>query len=292
MKKTIMMEKKNVILSEGSLTQAKNLFFLFIFFFPLLSYAELKSGYFEGEAHVAQNKKTAVQIFVRVTEEDPTLAFGVILMANQASLYRVEELEDSTQSWMALFSGRDHYVRANGDFSPIYKGYGTPKEKSKSKRLSLKLLSLDGNSTGGVRSIEAEQVYQKEWVALLEPNVQVHINFDQGDRCSKGSLEGSQFRGTLVFDSVSLEGSFSLTPVTPYLATVRTQVLNSQNLSGWSQSRDMVGMAFLVFDHGRRGNFLGFGAQKPKYELIFTRFLNGQSNIFEKTSLFKEGDRK
>ena len=278
------MKTSNIVIPNA----VRNLFLL-IFFFPLLSYAELKSGYFEGTAELAQNKKEEVQIFVRVTEEDPTLAFGVILRADKASLYRVEELEDGTQSWMPLFSGQDHYVRVNGDFSPVYKGYGTPKEGSKSKRLALKLLSLDGNNTGGVRSIEAEQVYQKEWKALLEPNGQLHIDFNEADRSSKGSLEGSQFRGTLVFDSVSLEGNFSLTPVTPYLATVRTQVLNSQNISGWSQSRDMVGMALLVFDHGKRGNFLGFCAQKPKYELMFLRFSGNQNGTFEKTSLFKEG---
>lgn len=263
---------------------------------PLFSQAELKSGYFEGKATLSnqdeeqeeqEDKDEDVQIFVNVTEEDPAFAFGLlILKGEKASAYRIEELEDGTQSWIALFQAGDHYLRVKDDFLPLFKGYGTRNEK---KRLILRLVTQGASSAfGGIKEIHAKQVYKKEWLALSDPKVKFPMEFTcNDDKESHGVLDRSQhlshFRGLLAFDSISLEGNFSLTAVTPYLAAVRSQVLNPENLSGWSQAREMLGVSALIFHKGKKGRFLGLRNQNPQYELIFIR-LPGN----EKISLFKE----
>lgn len=267
---------------------------------PLFSQAELKSGYFEGKAVLSnqdeeqeeEQEDEDVQIFVNVTEEDPAFAFGlIILKGEKASAYRIEELEDGTQSWIALFQSGDHYLRVKDDFLPLFKGYGTRNEK---KRLTLRLVTQGASSAfGGIKEIHAKQVYKKEWLAFSDPKVGFPMEFTDVEKESHGVLDRSQhlshFRGLLAFDGgVSLEGNFSLTAGTPYLAAVRSQVLNPENLSGWSQAREMLGVAALIFHKGKKGRFLGLRNENPKYELMFIRLSGNGNGDFEKISLFKE----
>lgn len=257
---------------------------------PLFLQAELKSGYFEGKtklSHQQEDEEEDIEIFIHVTEEDPAFAFGLLILKGEgeASVYRIEELEDGTQSWITLFQSDDHYLRVKDDFLPSFKGYGTRHEKG---RLLLRLVA-QGSAFRGIKEIHAKQVYKKEWLALSDPKVGPSIEFtgEDDEKESHGVLEGKNFRGVLTFNNRSLEGNFSLTAITSHLAAVRSQVLNPENLSGWSQARETLGVTALIFHKGKKGRFLGLRNENPKYELMFIR-LPGN----EKTSLFKEVEDK
>ncbi|MEK6705274.1 MAG: hypothetical protein AABZ06_05755 [Bdellovibrionota bacterium] len=203
--------------------------------------AEIKDGYFSVKEKDLKGKKTEARVFIKTSGERNS-AYGLILHANgTGALFRVEELPDGTQAWLPIFQKSGHFLGVNEDQAPALKG----SVSTVSGRASIRLVPTQNSVCKDIVEIEGKESGQQS-LGLL-PDKEIKLS---GERGSKGLLTSHQYQGSLVFDTASHEGSFSLNQIAPGLATLRARVIDSESINGWSVSRDVLGLSVMIHKKG------------------------------------------
>lgn len=233
---------------------------------PAPARAEIKTESFSGKILLQENRKSNVRVFIRTNPlkegaAGVDAAFGLILFTDgsdrdRGGLFRIEELPDGTQSWIRLYQGGGQYVRANTEQTPALKGVVTQLDQGSRLRLvpaeGSKL--CQGQGEGRFRAISVESDSDEDWIEFPSRDLQ----FSEGDRGSRGTLKNGGFSGTLVFEDSAHEGSFAFGSLGSGLSVVRAQKLDPQSISGWSLSREILGVAAAL---SFRGIFGGRGIE-------------------------------
>lgn len=230
-------------------------------------------GTFSAKAAITSGAYSSRDTKVLIQAQPPTnpdTIYGLILNedTHRGALYRIEELADGTQAWIHLYQGANKILMSNADEAPSYKGLVQSDG-------SLQLTATSGSSScQGAAQIVVNPERDISWQDFTNDT------FPNGDNSSKLVLQAGQFAGSLIFSDASFTGSFALSKLAPGLASVRMQVLDASSISGWSLSRDMLGVVVETQNAG------GFFSSSYKALTILKLPLN-QRNCMDATVTMK-----
>jgi hypothetical protein len=242
---------------------------------PTLAAAAVPNGYFSSKQMKMGQKSGDVDVYIQSSAD---VAFGLILFQEdgnergQGGFYRIEELPDGTQAWIHLYQGEGGFLRTNPDELPALKGIYTANTNDP----KLRLIPAEGSALcqNEFREILVEpKSGDDEWREFPTQD----LVFPRGERGSKGTLTGGKlFTGSLIFEGSSHSaGTFILGPQAPGVATIRAQVMDPQSLSGWSLSRNLLGVAASIYQ------------SRERVKLVVIEYSNNQDRCMDPTTWLK-----
>jgi hypothetical protein len=197
--------------------------------------AEVPAGYFKADNHTDVVIETASEAGVPVS-------YALLLRQDGklASLYRIEELDDGTQSWVRLRQLSSGLIGTDIDDRASFTGR-TIQDGGKSKLI----LTPVGQERD---TIEAKQNNGMNWIAL--PSGTNSVRFESGG--NKVFINQSVLSGDFMIGGQSFHGSFAIDPVIPGIGALHAQALDSESASGRSLQRNISALIAVV---SRRGLF-------------------------------------
>lgn len=152
--------------------------------------------------------------------------YGLILErgARNAALFRIETLEDGTQSWIQIFQGSNNLLTADPTQNATYSGLVT-------KRASGTVLTLTptkfGKSVGCVAVIEGRGSNKLAWKSMPQSG-----EFDS--RFGRIDVTPDVIAGRFKVDGEEYNGMFSIEPFIDGLAILRSHDIDPEASSGRS----------------------------------------------------------
>ena len=243
-----------------------------------LASADVDNGYFKvvrgGAAHVfIKTVKTAVADPLQA--EKPLVEstrYGLIVDrgTKNAALFRIETLEDETQSWIQIFQGSNGLLTAEASQNASYSGLVT-------KRGSSTVLTLTptkfGESIGCGGVIESRGSDAMKWGSLPKSG---------GFEGRNGRLDVTPklIAGRFVIDGKELNGIFSIEPFIDGLVALRTKDIDPEASSGRSIDQTIAAVAASIRHRDRV-----LGVFNDDYtELLLITLKPGQMNCYSSSS--------
>lgn len=218
--------------------------------------AQVPEGYFAGKFTASGR---SVRVFTRtvvtkvrlmdpktnkVTLQSIATNYGLIIRPydNTAALFRIEELDDGTQSWVELFQSRDYLPTVDINQQPTYAG----------QVLGNNLLRLTPNKFGRDLGcddiIEARRSKAVSWESLPKDYLSVR------GKHSKLEVWSGAASGTFVVNGYTYSGDYSLEPLFAGVGLLRGQTLDAESTNGKAVDKEIT--AFVVATKHRKSKYV------------------------------------
>jgi hypothetical protein len=199
------------------------------------AWAEIPGGVFKGT--------TATVVTKSVTGSDGAVThYGLVMPGDgtQAGLYRIEELEDRTQAWVAIYQSNQHLlaVAPTQDAS-----FGVQALPSGNKGATLKFTPTEfGKQNGCLSAFDAKSTGDgDEWAAL--PATGSSFLGKKGDKLE---IRQSLLTGSFKIGETVYQPMFSLTEFFPGLQIVRAQTLHPETVDGRYLEKNITALAAVM----------------------------------------------
>lgn len=190
------------------------------------------------------------------TEGGVPVNYALVLRnsGKSASLFRIEELDDGTQSWIRLHALSSGVIGADEDQQASYTGQVV----QDGSRQKLILTPISQNRANSADRIEAKQDKGLSWSPL--PESDSAVQFGSGHD-TKVFVSRSKLIGDFSIGDHAYHGTFSIDPVVPGVGALRAEAPDSEASSGRSLQRSISGLVAVV-------NHQGFFGSNDCLELI------------------------
>ena len=228
------------------------------------AWADLPSGYFKGSFSGRKNRTgNNAHVFIQtVNWNGYPVSYGMVIDGDEplsdSALYRIEEVDANTQSWVRLGQSESGILAANPSQEADYSVTLKPTQGS-AYRLTM-IPTQSGRAVGCAFEITADTADGSSWLPLPQSGT-VTVSGPQG---SHVTWTPTSFEGKFAFLGTSFQGSFSQSPALPGVNSVRAQTLNPEVADGRSLDRKIVALLTWI---KRSGSGL-FSRSKDELRLI------------------------
>lgn len=218
------------------------------FFLGASSQAAVPVGYFKGSFKNSKGEyKSTAHVFIRTSDVGGVpVSYGLMVRASdeKAALFRIEELDDSTQAWIRLSITPSGLIGTNIGHEAAFSGQVL--------RDGISLIpTAFGQGHGCGEEIWMEPKDGMAWKTLdasgktfafdFRKDMSVTLTFGNGAGVLSGKLE---LAGQL------LNGTFNLSEIIPGAAMMRPQVLSSESSDGRSLERNVSALVAMIYKDG------------------------------------------
>jgi hypothetical protein len=197
------------------------------------AHAGVPTGYFRADH---------ADVFMESASEGGVpVSYALLLRGDSkvASVYRIEELDDGTESWVRLHQLSSGVIGADEDDTASFSGQMVQDGGKDSSKQKLVLSPLGQEHD----RIEAKQDKGMSWVSLPATASAVRFGVNDGN---KVFVSETELTGDFTIGKQSYHGSFAIDPVIPGIGALRAEAPDSESASGRSLQRTISALIAVV----------------------------------------------